>query len=139
MPSSGMLRHVALVRIDVSEERSDSVIRMTRIGELGTTIAVTSNRRMLRRISALVTSGSKFVLFLTTHYVMKMCELSGQPHGPAALPTEKACPPPNVFHRRLGACESQSERYGEVTTAFQTSGLEPVVIPTVLPRFFVND
>jgi hypothetical protein len=32
MPSSGMLRRVALVRADVSEKRSASVIRVTRIG-----------------------------------------------------------------------------------------------------------
>jgi hypothetical protein len=38
-----MLRHVALVRTDVSEECSASFIRI-RIGELGTTLAVTSNR-----------------------------------------------------------------------------------------------
>jgi hypothetical protein len=49
MASSGMLRHVALVRIDVPEELSASFIRATRIGELGTTLAVTSNRRTLRR------------------------------------------------------------------------------------------
>jgi hypothetical protein len=40
MVSSGMLRRVALVRIDVSEELSVSFIRITRIGELGTTLAV---------------------------------------------------------------------------------------------------
>jgi hypothetical protein len=45
MPCSGMLRHVALVRTDVSEEHSASIIRVTRIVELGTTLAVTSNRR----------------------------------------------------------------------------------------------
>jgi hypothetical protein len=44
MASSGMLRSVALVRTDVSEELSTSLIRVTRIGELGTTLAVTSNR-----------------------------------------------------------------------------------------------
>jgi hypothetical protein len=45
-----MLRRVALVRTDVSEERSASIIiiiiiRVTRIGVLGTTLAVTSNVR----------------------------------------------------------------------------------------------
>jgi hypothetical protein len=40
-----MLRRMTLVRIDVSEELSASFIRVTRIGELGTTLAVTSNRQ----------------------------------------------------------------------------------------------
>jgi hypothetical protein len=48
MPSFGMLRRVALVRTDVSEELSASIIRVTRIGELGT-LAVTSNPLTLRR------------------------------------------------------------------------------------------
>jgi hypothetical protein len=38
-----MLRLVALVRTDVSEERSVSFIWVTRIGEPGTTLAVNSN------------------------------------------------------------------------------------------------
>jgi hypothetical protein len=38
-----MLCHVALVRTDVSEELSVSISRVTRIDELGTTLAVTSN------------------------------------------------------------------------------------------------
>jgi hypothetical protein len=50
MMSSGMLRRVALVRTDVSEEPGASFIRVTKIGELGTTQAATSNRSMLRRI-----------------------------------------------------------------------------------------
>jgi hypothetical protein len=44
-----MLRRVALVWTDVSEEPSAFFIRVTRIGELGTTLGVTSNRRTLRR------------------------------------------------------------------------------------------
>jgi hypothetical protein len=44
-----MLSRVALVKTDVSEELSASFIRVTRIGELGTTLAVTSNRHTLRR------------------------------------------------------------------------------------------
>jgi hypothetical protein len=42
------LCRVALVRTDVSEERIASIIRVTRIGELGTTLPVTSNRSTLR-------------------------------------------------------------------------------------------
>jgi hypothetical protein len=38
MANSGMLHRVALVRPDVSEERSASIIRVTRIGELGTLV-----------------------------------------------------------------------------------------------------
>jgi hypothetical protein len=49
MVSSWMLHRVALVRTDISEELSASFIRVTRINELGTTLAVTSNRCMLRR------------------------------------------------------------------------------------------
>jgi hypothetical protein len=40
MPSSGMLRRMALVRTYVSEERSASIIRVTRVGELGTALAI---------------------------------------------------------------------------------------------------
>jgi hypothetical protein len=43
-----MLRCVALVRNDVSEELCASIIRVTRICELGT-LTVSSNRRTLRR------------------------------------------------------------------------------------------
>jgi hypothetical protein len=43
MGSSGMLRRVALVRTEISEEPSASFIRVTKIGELGTTLAATSN------------------------------------------------------------------------------------------------
>jgi hypothetical protein len=49
MVSSGLLRRVAFVRTDVSEEPGASFIRVTKIGELGTTRAATSNRCMLRR------------------------------------------------------------------------------------------
>jgi hypothetical protein len=42
-PSSGMLRRVAVVRTEVSEEPNVSIIRATRIGELGTTLTISSN------------------------------------------------------------------------------------------------
>jgi uncharacterized membrane protein len=44
-----MLRRVDLVRTDVSEELSSFFNRVKIIGELETTLAVTSNRRTLRR------------------------------------------------------------------------------------------
>jgi hypothetical protein len=42
-----MLRRVALVRTDVSEAPGASLIRVARLGELGTTQSATSNRRTL--------------------------------------------------------------------------------------------
>jgi hypothetical protein len=52
----GMLRHVALVRTDVSEECSTSIIRVTWISKLGTTLAITSNWHMLWRNTITTTS-----------------------------------------------------------------------------------
>jgi hypothetical protein len=54
MVSSGMLRCVALGRNYVLEERSASFIKVTRIGELRTTLAVTSNQRTLRFLGKLM-------------------------------------------------------------------------------------
>jgi hypothetical protein len=42
MPYSGILRRVALVRNEVSEELIASIIMARRIGEIGITLAVTS-------------------------------------------------------------------------------------------------
>jgi hypothetical protein len=49
MEPSVVLRCVDLVRNDVSKELSTSFIMATRIYELGTMLAVTSNRLKLRR------------------------------------------------------------------------------------------
>jgi hypothetical protein len=53
MMSSGMLRRVALVRTDVSEELITSFIRVTRIGELRTRLAV-----FLRSVSRFLVTAS---------------------------------------------------------------------------------
>jgi hypothetical protein len=55
MVSSGMLRRVVLVGTDVSEKLGASIIRVTRIGELGT-LAVTSNRQCISSQCASVAS-----------------------------------------------------------------------------------
>jgi hypothetical protein len=49
MSSSGMLRRVALLGTDVSEERIACIITVTIIGELGTMLPVTSNRKLFLR------------------------------------------------------------------------------------------
>jgi hypothetical protein len=59
MVSSRMLRQVALLRSDVSEEFSAFFIRVRRIGELGTTLAVTSNQRKLPRYRNIHRSSSE--------------------------------------------------------------------------------
>jgi hypothetical protein len=51
MASSGMLRRVAVVITDVSEVLSTSNVRVTRICELGTTLAVTNNRLTLLAVT----------------------------------------------------------------------------------------
>jgi hypothetical protein len=68
MPSSGILRRMVLVRTDVSEKLSASTIRVARIYELRT-LAVTSNRRTLRRntkllLTTTLVSGSTILVTL---------------------------------------------------------------------------
>jgi hypothetical protein len=56
MASSTMLRRVPLVITNVSEECDACVFKVTRIAELGTTLAVTSNRCTLSSQGASVAS-----------------------------------------------------------------------------------
>jgi hypothetical protein len=62
MLSSVMRRRVALEDPDVSEELSASIINVTRIGEQGTTLAVTSNLRTLRRNAKFLRSVSRLLV-----------------------------------------------------------------------------
>jgi hypothetical protein len=63
MVSSGMLRRVVLVRTDVSEELSASIIKVTRIGELGTTKLFLRSMRWLL-VTANVVSSSPILVNL---------------------------------------------------------------------------
>jgi hypothetical protein len=57
-----MLLRVDLVRTNVSDELGASIIRVTKIGKLGTTLAVTNNRRTLRGSTATVVITSSPIL-----------------------------------------------------------------------------
>jgi hypothetical protein len=79
----GMLRSVALVRTDISEELSASFIKVTTVGELGTTLAVTSNRRALvflrsvRRLlvtASVVPTSSSTILVTLMHEALNFTE-----------------------------------------------------------------
>jgi hypothetical protein len=59
-----MLRRAALVRTDVSKEPSASFTRVTRIGELGTTLAATSSVRRLLVAASVVPSSPILVTLI---------------------------------------------------------------------------
>jgi hypothetical protein len=59
-----MLHCVALAKTDVSEELSASIISVPNIGELGRTLAVTSNRRTMRKNTANVVPSSPILITL---------------------------------------------------------------------------
>jgi hypothetical protein len=76
MVSSGLLRRVALVITDVSEERGSSFIRVTKIGELGTTQAATSNRRTLRRNTSVLTRATRVTTQKTPFFIVTAVKTS---------------------------------------------------------------
>jgi hypothetical protein len=74
MPSSGMSCLFALVTTEVSEEPIASIIMVTRIGELGTTLAVSSNRSTLLVTAKLVLSSPIIVTLMMD--AMRSSEMS---------------------------------------------------------------
>jgi hypothetical protein len=76
-----MLCLVVLVRTEVSEELSAFIIRVTRIGELGTTLDLTSNRCTLEEIQshlafpivpAVKTSNLTWSVFVPREYLVRI-------------------------------------------------------------------
>jgi hypothetical protein len=87
MASSEMLRRVALVKTDFSEELSASFIRVTRIDELETALAVTSNRRtMLLRTDSCYRDGGAMFLRNVGSYKSHTASHPRRRHSSTSLP-----------------------------------------------------
>jgi hypothetical protein len=78
MASSGMLRRVALIKTEVSEELSTSIIGVTRISELGTTLAVTARNRLrsVRRLLDIANVPSSLILVTLMKEALNSSETS---------------------------------------------------------------
>jgi hypothetical protein len=74
---------MALGRTDVSEELSASFIRVTTIGELGTTLAVTTNRRMLRRNTKTISN-----IYYSLEITPNLQNFLEEPHGVTSQKTQ---------------------------------------------------
>jgi hypothetical protein len=61
-----MLCRVALVRTDISEARNASIIRVERIGELGTTLAITGSSILVTLMMEALSSSETSVLTRAT-------------------------------------------------------------------------
>jgi hypothetical protein len=104
-----MLHHVAPVRTHVSEELSASIINVTRISELGTTLAVTSNRCTLLLCSYRCSGRTHLLLpFLILFHVHCCGEQVSIQGSQDALPWTYAwsCQLPTTFH--IGCCENST-------------------------------
>jgi hypothetical protein len=101
MVSSGMLRRVVLVRTDVSEEPSASFIRVTAIGELRTTLAVT-NLLFLRSVRRLLVTASVVPSSQILVTLMKEA-LSSSETSVLTRATRRNIPEDFILHKRLSA------------------------------------
>jgi hypothetical protein len=70
MTSSGKLCVVTLVRTDVSDGPIASITKVKRVGDLGITLAVTSNRSTLRRKKKEIFLRSVLRLLVTANVVV---------------------------------------------------------------------
>jgi hypothetical protein len=75
-----MLCCVALGRTDISVERNTSIIRVTRFGELGTMLAVTSNRHTLVTANVVPSSWILVTLMMEALHYLK-CRFLQEPHS----------------------------------------------------------
>jgi hypothetical protein len=114
-----MLHRVALVRTEVSEELVASIIRATRIDELGTTLAVISNRRTLRRNTE---SCIVFVFLRSVLWLLVTANVVPSSLILVALIEEAEVPAKNRFLQELQGLTSQKTPF-LIVTALNNSNL----------------
>jgi hypothetical protein len=108
-----VLRRVALVRTDVSEEPGASFIRVTKIGELGTTQAATSNRRTLRRNTVFLRSVRRLLV--------AACVVPGSPIFVTLMKESPGSSEKSVLTRATGVTTQKTQFF--IVTAVKTSNL----------------
>jgi hypothetical protein len=98
-----MLRRVALVRTDVSKERIASIMRVTRIGDPGTTLAVTINRSIMVNVPWLTVTVKVSISPILLNLVMEEI----RPFGMSVLTrvTRRNVPEGDIIHSPC--CENQ--------------------------------
>jgi hypothetical protein len=83
-----MLHRVALVRTDVSEELSASFIRVSRIGELGSRLAITRNTTVFLVTASVVPSSPILDTLMKERKVPPKLRFLQEPHGVTSQKTQ---------------------------------------------------
>jgi hypothetical protein len=96
MPSYGIFCRVALVRTDVSEQRIAPIKKVTRFGELITTLAVTSNRSSVHQLLVMLVTANVVPSSLIFVTVMMEALRSSETSAPSRA-TRRNIPENGIF------------------------------------------
>jgi hypothetical protein len=112
-------------RTDVSEELSISFIKVTRIGELGTTLALTSNRRKQRR-------NTKYLVLLRSvrRLLVRASDVASSPILVTLMKEALSSSKRQFFQEPHGVTSQNTPFF--IVTVVKTSNLTPVYVFEIL-------